>query len=69
LRSRLAAKCLKFPLLDDDDANRTFIREFVLRFNRTLGREHGVDYAEPYFHVGPAPDVVEEYVRRHAVKL
>ena len=71
LRSRLAAKGLKLPLLGDDDtaANRAFIREFTLRFNRTLGHEHGVDYAEPYFHVGPAPDIVEEYVRRHAVKL
>ena len=71
LRSRLAAQGLKLPLLGDDDdtANRAFIREFVLRFNRALGQEHGLDYAEPYFYIGPWPDIVEEYVRQHAVKL
>jgi LmbE family N-acetylglucosaminyl deacetylase len=70
LRRRLAEKGLKLPLLgdDDDSANRAFIREFVLRFNRALGQRHGLAYAEPYFHIGPEPDLVEEYVRQHAVK-
>jgi hypothetical protein len=70
LRRRLAAQGLKLPLLGDDDgsANRAFIREFVLRFNHVLGQRHGLAYAEPYFHVGPEPDIVEEYVRRYAVK-
>jgi LmbE family N-acetylglucosaminyl deacetylase len=70
LRRRLAEQGLKLPLLGDDDdtANRAFIREFVLRFNRTLGQEHGLAYAEPYFYIGPEPDIVEAYVRQHAVK-
>jgi LmbE family N-acetylglucosaminyl deacetylase len=70
LRRRLAAQGLKLPLLgdDDDSANRAFIREFVLRFNRTLGQKHGLHYAEPYFYIGPEPDIVEEYARQHAVK-
>ncbi len=70
LRRRLEAQGLKLPLLGDDDqtANRAFIREFVLRFNRTLGEKHGLAYAEPYFYIGPEPDLVEEYVRQHAVK-
>jgi len=70
LRRRLAARGLKLPVLGDDDdtANRAFIREFVLRFNRALGQRHGLAYAEPYFYIGPEPDIVEEYVRQHAVK-
>jgi hypothetical protein len=70
LRGRLAAQGLKLALLgdDDDSTNRAFIREFVLRFNRALGHQHGLAYAEPYFYVGPEPDIVEEYVRQHAVK-
>jgi LmbE family N-acetylglucosaminyl deacetylase len=71
LRHRLAAQGLKLPLLGDDDrsANRAFIREFVLRFNRTLGQQHGLAYAEPYFYIGPEPDLIEEYVRQNAVRL
>jgi LmbE family N-acetylglucosaminyl deacetylase len=70
LRRRLAEQGLKLPLLGDDDdtANRAFIREFVLRFNLTLGQKHGLGHAEPYFYIGPEPDIVEEYVRQHAVK-
>jgi hypothetical protein len=69
-RRRLAAQRLKLPVLGDDDdtANRAFIREFVVRLNRALGQRHGLAYAEPYFYIGPEPDIVEEYVRRHAVK-
>jgi LmbE family N-acetylglucosaminyl deacetylase len=71
LRRRLAAQGLKLPLLgaDDNTANRAFIREFVLRFNRTLGQQHGLAYAEPYDYIGPEPDPVAEYVRQNAVKL
>jgi LmbE family N-acetylglucosaminyl deacetylase len=71
LRRDLAARGLKLPLLGDDDrtANRAFIREFVLRMNRTLGQQHGLEYAEPYFHIGPEYDPVAEYIRQHAVKI
>lgn len=71
LRRSLAEKGLKLPLLGDDDltANRRYIEEFVLSANRELGRKYGLQYAEAYHYIGPAPSTVEEYVRRHAAPL
>lgn len=71
LRARLAAQGQRLPLLGNDDntANRNYIREFVLRRNRDLGQRYGLEYAEPYLYIGPEPDLVEEYVRKNAVRL
>jgi hypothetical protein len=71
LRKRLAEQGMKLPVLGDNDASadRNYIREFVLRRNRELGQQYGLEYAEPYLYIGPEADTVEEYVRKNAVKL
>jgi LmbE family N-acetylglucosaminyl deacetylase len=71
LKASLAARGLRLPLLDgsDEQANRNYIREFVLARHRETGRQYGLDYAEAYHYIGPEPSRVEEYVRRNAVPL
>jgi LmbE family N-acetylglucosaminyl deacetylase len=78
LRASLAERKLKLPILGDDDAtaNRAYVKEFVLRANRELGRKHGVLYAEPFRYVGPnalglgySREELDEYIQRNAVKL
>jgi LmbE family N-acetylglucosaminyl deacetylase len=69
LRESLGARNLRLPLLDGDDlaANRNYIREFVLRDNREIGRRYGLEYAEQFHYIGPEPDAVAAYVSRNAV--
>jgi LmbE family N-acetylglucosaminyl deacetylase len=74
LRSELAKRGQRLPLLGDDDvsADRNYIREFILARRRALGRRHCVGYAEAFHHIGGggAPgSTVEEYVKKHAVPL
>jgi LmbE family N-acetylglucosaminyl deacetylase len=78
LRASLAERKLRLPILGDDDAaaNRTYVKEFVLRANRELGRKHGVQYAERFRYVGPnalslgySRDELDEYIERNAVRL
>lgn len=77
LRTDLARRGQKLPLLGDDDdaADRNYIREFVLRRSRELGRQHGVEYAEA-FHYIPAEASganrdprVDAYIKEHAIPL
>jgi LmbE family N-acetylglucosaminyl deacetylase len=76
LRATLTGCQLKLPVLGDDDAtaNRQYVKEFVLRADRELGRRHGLEYAEAFHHVGPnalgvgySREELDEYVRRNAV--
>ena len=69
LRARLEAQGQRLPLLGDDDvsANRNFVREFVLQRDRETGGRYGVTYAEPFHYIGPASNLVEDYVRQHAI--
>ena len=69
LRRELAEKNLRLPLLGDDDrtASRNYIREFVLKADREMGRKYGVEYAEAFHYIGPEPSAVDEYIKRHAV--
>jgi LmbE family N-acetylglucosaminyl deacetylase len=78
LRASLAERRLKLPALGDDDAtaNRQYVREFVLRANRELGRKHGLEYAEAFHYVGPnalalgySREEMDEYVQCNAVPL
>jgi len=71
LRAQLAARKLRLPILGDDDdtANREYIKRLVLAHDAELGRKYGLEYAEAYHYIGPAPDAVEEYVRKNAVPL
>jgi len=71
LRASLAERRLRLPLLGDDDvtANRQYIKEFVLKGDAELGRQHGLRYAERFHYIGPDQPQVEEYVKQHAVPL
>ncbi len=79
LRARLAKQGLRLPELGDDDdtADREYIRLFCCTAARELGKQYGVEYAEPFFHVPPAGSVygfatgeeVQQYIAAHAVKL
>jgi LmbE family N-acetylglucosaminyl deacetylase len=72
LRAGLAEQNQRLPLLGEDDttADRNYIKEFVLARNRDLGRKYGMEYAEAFHYIGPAPaPAIEDYVRKHAVPL
>jgi LmbE family N-acetylglucosaminyl deacetylase len=78
LRTELTGRRLRLPVLGEDDAtaNRAYVKQFVLRANRELGRRHGLEYAEAFHYVGPnalgvgySREELDEYVRRNAVPL
>jgi LmbE family N-acetylglucosaminyl deacetylase len=70
LRASLAGNQMRLPLLGNDDAtaNREYIREFVLRPNRVVGKKYGLQYAEEFHYIGPQPDEVSDYVKKNAVR-
>lgn len=70
LRRALAEKGLRLPALgeDDESAANGYIREILLRRDQETGRRHGLRWAEPFHYIGPAPDAVDEYVRKNAVR-
>ncbi len=75
LKAQLAARGLRLPELDGDDgsdetADRQYIRLFLLDPYRALGQAYGLDYAEPFYYIGPGgPSRVDDYIARHAVPL
>jgi LmbE family N-acetylglucosaminyl deacetylase len=72
LRSELAKKGQRLPLLGEDDttADRNYIKEFLLDRNRELGRKYGLEYAEAFHYVGPGSSrQTEDYIREHAVPV
>ncbi len=71
LRASLAERKLRLPALGQDDrtANREYVRLFLLDRDRDTGARYGLEYAEPYHYIGPAPNRVEEYVEREAVPM
>lgn len=81
LRSRLAARGRRLPILGDDDetANLAYIKHFVLDAasgnlrgvpsDREVGRPYGLEWAERFHYIGPRPDAVADYVEKHAVPL
>jgi LmbE family N-acetylglucosaminyl deacetylase len=75
LRAELAKRGQRLPLLGGDDAtaDRNYIKEFLLERNRELGRKYGVEYAEAFHYIGPAPGSrgsrLEDYIKRNAVPL
>lgn len=72
LRTELAKKNQRLPILGDDDAtaDRNYIKEFVLARDRELGKKHGVEYAEAFHYIGPGrASRTDDYIREHAVPL
>jgi len=72
LKARLAARNLRLPELDGDDeaADRQYIRRFLLTSDRELGQAHGLQYAEPFYYLGPEhSSELDDYIARHAVPL
>jgi LmbE family N-acetylglucosaminyl deacetylase len=73
LRAELAKRGEKLPLLGNDDvtADRNYIREFILARRRALGKNHDVQYAEAFHHIGgdARPSAVEEYTKKNAVPM
>jgi len=71
LRASLAGQGLKLPILGEDDqtANREYTRNFVLYQDAALGKQYGVAYAEPYHYIGPEIRIVDDYVKRNAVRI
>ena len=73
LRARLAVQGLRLPDLgdgDDESADRAYIRRFVLDNERQVGQAHGLEYAEPFYYVGPHDSSrVDDYVAAHAVPI
>ena len=71
LRKSLADRGLKLPLLGDDDqtASNQYIKHLVLQRDAEVGKRYGLAFAEPFHYIGPAPDRVEEYIRKNAVKV
>lgn len=69
LRRRLAEQGQRLPVLgaSDEEASEAYIREILLQRDLETGRKYGLRWAEPFHYIGPAPDPVEEYIRRNAV--
>jgi LmbE family N-acetylglucosaminyl deacetylase len=74
LRTELARKGRRLPLLGDDDetADRNYIKEFVLSRSRELGKKYGVEYAEAFHYIGSATarrSTLDEYIDKNAVPV
>ncbi|HEY2934846.1 MAG TPA: PIG-L family deacetylase [Acidobacteriota bacterium] len=79
LRTRLAARKLRLPILgsDDESANRQYVRHIVLDYDsqhlrgvpsdREVGRTYGLQWAEAFHYIGPTESRLEEYIRENAV--
>ena len=75
LRAELAKRHQTLPLLGDDDvtADRNYIKEFLLRRSRDLGKQYGVEYAEAFHYIPPGASGanrdtrIDDYVKEHAV--
>lgn len=78
LRKRLAQEGKVLPLLGDSDeqANRNYIKHFVLDMDSTYlrgvpsdretGKPYNLEWAEAFHYIGPAPSVLPDYVKDHA---
>ncbi len=75
LRARLAREGTRLPILGDDDrtADQAYVRHFLLEEYRNLGEEHGLKYAEAFYHIDQrtprGESEVEKYVKENAVPL
>jgi LmbE family N-acetylglucosaminyl deacetylase len=70
LRHSLAERGLKLPALGDNDeaASNNYIKHIILQRDAEVGKRHGLAFAEPFHYIGPPPDLIDEYIRRNAVR-
>jgi hypothetical protein len=70
LRHSLAERGLKLPVLGDNDeaASNNYIKHIILQRDAEVGKRHGLAFAEPFHYIGPPPDLIDEYIRRNAVR-
>ncbi len=68
LRQRMEREGRTLPLLgaNDTEANRNYIREFVLRRDREIAQRYGLKWAEQYHYIGTAEDRVEKHIKENA---
>ena len=68
LRQQLNRDGKRLPLLgaSDAEANRNYIREFVLNRDREIAQRYGLQWAEQYHYIGPEEDRVSRHVRENA---
>ena len=68
LRQRMEREGRTLPLLgaNDAEANRHYIREFVLRRDREIGQRYGLQWAEQYHYIGAEEDRVEKHIKENA---
>lgn len=74
LRRELAKQGKRLPLLGDNDetANFQYVKHFLMEDWRRLGEQFGVQYAEAFRYIGPAPshqESIRQYADQHAVRL
>lgn len=71
LRARLASQGLRLPILgnDDETANLQYIKHIVLKEDADLGGKYGLAFAEPFHYIGTAPSMLDEYIRKTALRL
>ena len=67
-RQRLDRDGKRLPLLgaNDVEANRNYIREFVLNRDREIGQRYGLQWAEQYHYIGPGEDRVSRHIQENA---
>jgi LmbE family N-acetylglucosaminyl deacetylase len=75
LRAELAREGRRLPILGNDDrtADREYVRHFLLDQDKTLGRQYGLEYAEPFLYtdqrLAAGQLELEDYIKRNAVPL
>ncbi len=71
LRNTLADQGKKLPILGNDDhtANYNYIKEFVLDLDKKTGQKYGLEWAEAYHYIGPAPSPLDEYIKKNAISI
>jgi len=75
LRAALAREGKRLPVLgnSDESADREYIRNFMMKEQRTLGEQYGVEFAEAFYYVDHRTSdeqaEIDRYVRENAVSL
>lgn len=80
LRKRLEREGKYLPLLGntDEEANRNYIKHFVLDMDskhlrgvpsdKEIGKPYNLEWAEAFHYIGPEPSVMTKYIEEHARK-